>query len=1127
MIITRTITKKILENIVQETFSKFGNVSSSSLLDSLKFLGFYYATNAGISINIEDLKTPSVKKNFLKNAEDEVSFVSKQWEKGFVSDNERFQSIIDSWNSATDSLKNRIIEYYQNFDPVNNLYIMAFSGARGNISQVRQLVGMRGLMSDQEGKIIDLPIKTNFREGLSSIDYIISSYGARKGIVDTALKTADSGYLTRRLIFIAQDIIIREIDCHTSQGVIFFLNKETSINNLIGRILLKTDKKINSETQFSEKNNILNVEKLNRLKKNSPLILTVRSPLTCKANSSICQQCYGWDLAQQRIISLGEAVGIIAAQSIGEPGTQLTMRTFHTGGIFTSELLQQTVSPFSGKIIIPKDIQKTPYRTNHGMMVLRIQRETIIIILNWKGEKSEIKLEIGSFLYITTSTFIKKGQLIAEYSSRSILPGTRRLKPIKTPITGEVKFDNLVVLSKERQEDRPIIKVNQDDSILWIASGKIFSIPKEAKIEPSKILEKSKAIGHLNIVTPIPGYIVFDKNKITLFNHQQLHLDLENILNNIENYDLKFALFVKKYQYVDAHTIIGKIYFFSKTRGKVYAIKQKEARDHTILFFVTESDIWKLSTDHTITLSKNLQKMAYTGNLFNSGSLFNQSGYLISKTGFKLIFQRAYPIFLSPGAILKYKQGDFVYKNQTVATLVNTTQQNEDIVQGLPKIEELIEGRSPKRKAMISSGPSIVVPGGLCNKSLHWVRDNVFRQSKTIINSRQTNCDKYDQIDTLAEVLINSDYRINELSSNNFSKISNDSKKIKTRKKYIYINHWGRITRGTVLYNNKLWKLNPLKIKIKAQPKKSKPWEFFFTTLNNVPATFNSFRSSRKWIEVESNTGNQNVYFINPKPPYSLEKITELNILDEMYENVKTGDLIANTINNEQVYLQSVNLTTGIRLTPGICSFNHFGKLIDIGDIVSDGMLDPQILLNALNNYHTTTNNQIIGPQISITKFQLILVNSIQAIYQSQGVNIANKHIEIIVRQMTSKGRISYSGDTVFPINELITVDFLKKIQKKFVNIGYNPPIYQPILQSTTNASLDKKGFIAASGFQETRRILSRAAIEGKSDWLRGLKESVILGRLIPAGSAFLTYKNYLDKMYYFVDEKQKNTSNI
>ena len=238
MLITNTVTKKILENIVHETFSKFGNLASSSLLDSLKLLGFYYATNAGISINIEDLKTPDVKKKFIQTANDEINFISKQWQEGFVSDTERFQTIIDSWNIATESLKNRIVDYYRLFDPANNLYIMAFSGARGNMSQVRQLVGLRGLMSDQEGKIIDLPIQANFREGLSSIDYIISSYGARKGIVDTALKTADSGYLTRRLIYIAQDLIIREVDCQTTEGVIVLLHKKTNVKNLLGRTLI-------------------------------------------------------------------------------------------------------------------------------------------------------------------------------------------------------------------------------------------------------------------------------------------------------------------------------------------------------------------------------------------------------------------------------------------------------------------------------------------------------------------------------------------------------------------------------------------------------------------------------------------------------------------------------------------------------------------------------------------------------------------------------------------------------------------------------------------------------------------------------------------------------------------------
>ena len=352
MSLNSTVTKKSLETIVHETFCNFGFLSSSSLLDSLKLLGFYYATNAGISINIEDLKTPDLKKDYIEIANDEIGKISQAWAEGIVSDQERFQSIIDSWNIATESLKNRIVDYYQNFDPANNLYIMAFSGARGNMSQVRQLVGMRGLMSDQEGKIIDLPIQANFREGLSSIDYIISSYGARKGIVDTALKTADSGYLTRRLIYLAQDLIIRELDCKTKNGVLVILKKDTTTKNLLGRQLLSIKKayypyqKISELTNFQD-NQILNADILNELKNFSPLLLNIRSSLTCKSNGSICQKCYGWDLAHQKLIGLGETVGIIAAQSIGEPGTQLTMRTFHTGGIFTGEALKQFVDPFS------------------------------------------------------------------------------------------------------------------------------------------------------------------------------------------------------------------------------------------------------------------------------------------------------------------------------------------------------------------------------------------------------------------------------------------------------------------------------------------------------------------------------------------------------------------------------------------------------------------------------------------------------------------------------------------------------------------------------------------------------------------------------------------------------------
>ena len=295
---------------------------------------------------------------------------------------------------------------------------MAFSGARGNMSQVRQLVGMRGLMSDQEGNIIDLPIQANFREGLSTIDYIISSYGARKGIVDTALKTADSGYLTRRLIYVSQDLVIRQYDCQTETGVLIELKDTSNITNLIGRTLInvpthKSQTNIKSNTILTQKN-------LNILKKQKYQILNVRSPLNCLAYGSICQKCYGWDLAQGNLITLGETVGIIAAQSIGEPGTQLTMRTFHTGGIFTGEILKQINAPFSGRIIIPDSLKTIVYRTNHGNLIFKLQQEITIQIISWDGTIEKIFLDIGYFLYKNKSGFIKKDELIAEYSTQTL-----------------------------------------------------------------------------------------------------------------------------------------------------------------------------------------------------------------------------------------------------------------------------------------------------------------------------------------------------------------------------------------------------------------------------------------------------------------------------------------------------------------------------------------------------------------------------------------------------------------------------------------------------------------------------------------------------------------------------------
>lgn len=1106
MLLTRTITKKLLETIVHQTFTEFGNLSSSSLLDSLKLLGFYYATNAGISINIEDLKTPDVKKNFLKEANKEIEFVSTQWQEGFISDTERFQSIIDTWNVATESLKNRIIDYYQNFDPANNLYIMAFSGARGNMSQVRQLVGMRGLMSDQEGKIIDLPIQTNFREGLSSIDYIISSYGARKGIVDTALKTADSGYLTRRLIYIAQDLVIRELDCETKEGLVFLLNKNSNIKNIIGRTLIS----IKPSSNIFVKKKLLDEAFLKELKKSAPLTINVRSSLTCKSNGSICQKCYGWDLAQSKLISLGESVGIIAAQSIGEPGTQLTMRTFHTGGIFTGETHKQVVAPFSGKLIIPLSLKTISYRTDRGFIVLKVKQESNITLINWKNVKTEIFLDIGSYLYISNTSFVKKGQLIAEYSNQSLNTGRRRLKPIYTSLAGEIKYENIVV--RKIDYEKRTLKINQDDGVLWITSGKIFPFPKEIKYKFPKVLKKTKSLAKLKIISPYEGFVQVENDTLTIINNKKkVTLELGNLIKPIKNCFIKFSLAIKNYQYIDPYTILGFLEIYPFYEGLVYSVRKKDAKNMKTLFFITESDIWKINSDQINNFSFFQNKKAYvrSGNLLNTTGKFSRSGFFLKKDGFQMIFQNAMPIFLTQGTLLNYKQGDFVFEKKIFATLRIYTQQTEDIVQGLPKIEELIEARRPKTKSYLATRPGV-----LLNKSIN--------QDTKLSHFNRTISDKNGVI----KCIYNEKDNENELKSSTPPK----KQKKKQEKDTISIGQSLYLKDDTIIFNKRIYRAMQIPSNfqlVKNYKENSKEIaikkEFLFKNKQNQTLLFYGKESFSNWVRDLPNIFLRKTF--RPKlfkfTKNSLTLWLEIKSKSKylIFRNEKNDYLIQ--INNGSfLFLEYLNPLIEYEFPSSSRLLFQPGNFIDIGEPITQGIIDAHELLNIFFNYHSIFDGIRYGTQRSLTKFQLIFVNSIQAIYQSQGVNISSKHIEIIVKQMTAKVVIKTSGDTPLLPGEILRTSLVTEICSalKFSELTKKIPKYEPILLSATNSSLNKDGFLSAAGFQETKRVLTKAAIEGSCDWLRGLKECIIIGRLIPAGSAFLNYKNYLDSIYLFKD---------
>ena len=495
--------KKQLRQLLAWSFTNYDSMQACALADELKYLGFKYASQAGISISIEDLKIPFVKNVMLEKANKEIRNAEKLYLKGKITDVERFQKIIDTWSLTSESLKDQIIYFFKNYDPLNSVYIMAFSGARGNLSQVRQLVGMRGLMSDPSGQIMNLPIKKNFREGLTITDYLMSGYGARKGIVDTALKTANSGYLTRRLIDVAQDILIREKDCLTTHSFLFAIsesNKTEIESKVIGRILSKSVLAPNSNYIIAKKNTQITNELIKQFKKHQVTNFYIRSPLTCNLYRAICQKCYGWDLASENLVDIGEAIGILAGQSIGEPGTQLTMRTFHTGGIFTSEARQQIISPLNGIIQFYKTLETVVLRTNRGEDVLVTKNSGSLVLIPDSQTEPIVEIEVlrNTILFPKNNQYILKDTVIGELINKNKQTKTE-IKPILSDTCGEI------FIPKLKQK----INLLNNNKLIWILSGQFYNSPIDSFLNfyPDYKLNKHSYIFRTKLLNHYSGFV--------------------------------------------------------------------------------------------------------------------------------------------------------------------------------------------------------------------------------------------------------------------------------------------------------------------------------------------------------------------------------------------------------------------------------------------------------------------------------------------------------------------------------------------------------------------------------------------------------------------------------------------
>jgi len=508
--VNRELNKARVGDIVTECYKRFGHSTTIHLLDEIKRLGFEMATLGGISIGIDDLQVPKGKQGVLKEAKDEVAKVEEQYRKGIITVSERKAKVIDVWTHATDKVSDLL---FKGMDIFNPIFMMADSGARGSRLQIRQLAGMRGLMAKPSGEIIESPITANFREGLNVLEYFISTHGARKGLADTALKTADAGYLTRRLADVAQEVIVSEENCGTLNGITvsaIIEGDEVVVSledRIVGRVALDNIVDIITDEVIVEAGNEITEEKAKMIEKLGIEKIRIRSALTCETEKRVCTRCYGRNLATGRLVEVGEAVGVIAAQSIGEPGTQLTMRTFHIGGT-ASRVVEQSFIKSKNKGIVKYHNLRTAAK-NKEFIVLN--RNGSISINDKQGRELERNLiPQGAFIGIADGEVVPEGVAFVRWD-----PYT---SPVLTEVGGQVKYEDLREDITVREEMNPVTKLTErvvvehkqeyHPQILILDETKevlgIYPIPIGAHI----LVKDSQKVGAGDLLGKIPRLVV-------------------------------------------------------------------------------------------------------------------------------------------------------------------------------------------------------------------------------------------------------------------------------------------------------------------------------------------------------------------------------------------------------------------------------------------------------------------------------------------------------------------------------------------------------------------------------------------------------------------------------------------
>nr|WP_033374203.1 DNA-directed RNA polymerase subunit beta' [Spirulina subsalsa] len=1244
----RIVDKGQLKKLIAWAFTNYGSARCSQVADQLKELGFRYATRAGVSISVDDLQVPPVKKQMLQEAEEEVRITENRYRTGQITEVERFQKVIDTWNKTSETLKDEVVRNFKDTNPLNSVYMMAFSGARGNLSQVRQLVGMRGLMADPQGEIIGLPIKTNFREGLTVTEYIISSYGARKGLVDTALRTADSGYLTRRLVDVSQDVIVREVDCGTERGVMVEAMKDGDriliplANRLFGRVLAEDVIDPKTGEVVAERNQPIDEDVAERVQ-NAVERVKVRSSLTCEAARSVCQHCYGWSLAHGKMVNMGEAIGIIAAQSIGEPGTQLTMRTFHTGGVFTGEVARNVQAEHPGTVGFDSKLRTRPVRTRHGDEREQVEVAGELLLELENGDVIPYSVTAGSLLFVKVGQKVEKDELLAEVALPKRQRSTEKAtKDVTSDLAGEVLFDRLV---EEEKTDRQgnTTHIVQRGGLIWVLSGEVYNllpgaepvVENGAMLERGDVLAQTKlATAHGGVVRLTPGSreieiitasVQLDQARVQrtatggreqyiiqtalgqrfllkatpgtkLLNHQVVAELIDDRYRTHTGGIVKYAgvevgrlrgrakqgyevtqggtliwipeechevnkdislLLVEEGQYVEAGTEVVKD-IFCQSSGVVEVVQKNDILREMVIKPgdlhlldeppLMEADGQLLPPGTEVLPGVVLEEMRFGQYLDTPEGValllrpvveyqvadqpdVPSQDSINDKSGQKISLRAVQRLHYKDGERVRSVEGVELLSTQLVLE-IEAEDGDEREIGGLTADIELIPlvNDEPETDAIVTDQLSMASEAEVYGGDLvvhEYLLQIVILESLVI--RRDVDADSLSG-GTRTEILVEDGQEI--------------PKGAVVARTAIQCKEAGEV-RGILKSAEALRRIllvrasDRFEINLESKPK-VKVGDLVVAGQELAPGIRSS--DSGQVVSIQGSTVT-----LRYARPYrvSAGAILQIgngdlvqrgdNLVLLVFERSKTGDIIQGLPRIEEllearrpkeacllarrpgtaqvVYgedesvdikiIEEDGVITDYPLSPGQNVIVSDGQQVEVAEPLTDGPSNPHEILETYFEYYKDLKGVYEAALIGLQKAQMFLVESVQGVYQSQGIEISDKHIEVIVRQMTCKVRIDDGGDTTMLPGELVELRQVEQVNEAMGITGAAPARYTPVLLGITKASLNTDSFISAASFQETTRVLTEAAIEGKSDWLRGLKENVIIGRLIPAGTGF------------------------